>query len=140
MKLYCFNDTPYFEKVENGGMPAGILITMPAKFFEEAYTPDTFTRIMAIGNEREDFVWGQTISAIPTLEVEYVYLVFGGKVQYRLSILNYERNVTKRFDDEAVTRVFENKNWVNLCAPIVKAPSDFFMRGFQGFRYADFIF
>lgn len=141
MKLYCFNEDGYFEKIENGGKPAGIAITMPAKFFEEGvYTTETFDRMMAIGNERGDFIWGQTISAIPQLEVEYVYLVFGGRVQYRLSILNYEKNATKQFDDGGIIRVFENKNWVNLCAPIVKAPFDFYMRGFQGFRYVDYLF
>jgi len=140
MKLYIFDKDGYFEKRENYGKPSGIAITVPARFFDEYPGGEKqFRYIIGLLNE-SGMKWGQTISGIPKLEVDYVYLVFGGKVKYRCSIHSFEKNVSKEFGDGGIVRCFNNKNWVNLIGPVEKAPSDFWMKGFQGFRYMDFIF
>jgi hypothetical protein len=122
--------------------PEGIIITMPLRFFDDyPHGEAGYRRIVEYMNVKEDIVWGQTISGIPKVEVPYCYICFGGFVQYRFQIVNYEKNATKEFNDGGIIRVFENKNWVNLCAPVVKAPKEKFpQRGFQGFRYTPLLF
>lgn len=141
MKLYVFGEDGTFEKVENGGKPAGVLLTMPKAFFEhypggEERMLEWFKQM----NKHDGLWWNQTIANVPTLDVEFAYLVYGGKVQYRLTIDKYERNVTKEFTDKGTTRIFEKRNWAILTGPVEKADKDYWMRGFQGFRYTDFIF
>lgn len=120
--------------------PEGILITMPVRFFSDYPGGEPQFRAIMDKLNKVDIPWGQTISSIPKHEVLYCYLVFGGKVQYRLNIMSYEKGTSKEFNDGGIIRVFRNKNWVNLCAPIIPAPIDIPMRGFQGFRYTEFLF
>lgn len=122
--------------------PDGIIITMPARFFQEYPGGEaTYRRIVETMNVREEVIWGNTIANIPSVEVAYCYICFAGYVQYRFSIVDFEKNTSKEFSDGGIVRVFHNKNWVNLCAPVVKAPKEKFpQKGFQGFRYTPFLF
>lgn len=121
--------------------PEGIIITMPEKFFAEYPGGEAqFRHIMEAMNHHDTIVWGNTIANIPQHEVLYCYLCFKGFVQYRLNILDYERNVSKQFSDGGIVRVFSNKNWVNLCGPVIPAPRQIPRTGFQGFRYTHLLF
>ena len=122
--------------------PEGIIITMPSKFFDEYPNGEAgYRRIVESMNRFDDVMWGQTISAIPKHEVLYCYICFGGYVQYRFNIVDFEKSVSKEFNDGGIIRVFKNKNWVNLCGPVVKAKDcEFAMKGFQGFRYTNILF
>ncbi|HET6991016.1 MAG TPA: hypothetical protein VFJ43_06815 [Bacteroidia bacterium] len=84
--------------------------------------------------------WGQTIANIPTIDVLWCYIVFNGMVQYRMNIVNFERNASKEFNDGGIIRVFNNKNWINLTGPVIKAPREIPWKGFQGFRYTEMLF
>lgn len=142
IKLYDFSKGSTFTKKESFDLPYGIAITVPIRFFEEGrYTRETFARFM-LGhmNQKEDAIWYQTICAIPKLDVGFVYLVIDGIVMYRLSIVEYLRNQSITFYDCDQLKSFEKKNWVTLCGPVIKAPHNFLMRGFQGFRYTSEIF
>lgn len=140
MKLYVFDDSGTFRKVENGGKPYAIALTVPVRFFED-YSGGLaqFQYIMGI-LEEAGMTWHNTISAKPKMDVDYCYLVYDGKVQLKLLILGFETGKSRTFIEEDIERFFPNKNWVNLIGPVDKAPRDYYMKGFQGFRYTDFIF
>lgn len=117
-----------------------IPITMPAKFFTE-YTLRKFIQDMKNMNTIDGFTWWRTCRNIPTTKVMYAYFVFGGKVQYRADVSSYEKNKTMDFPrPDGDRRIFENKNWIVLCGPVIKAPYDIPMKGFRGFRYTELIF
>lgn len=102
---------------------------------------DQIHMILAMIDNSTAMNWGQTISGIPTLPVELAYICFNGYIQYRMTILSFERNITREFYDGGIIRRFENKNWVNLVGPVVKSPKNKYpQRGFQGFRYTPFLF
>lgn len=141
MKLIEFNG-PHFEKRETfTDAPAAIAVTLPEAWFDDFEDgEDAFWRAMKHTDESDDYIWNQTISSIPKHEVQYVYIVFKGKVQVRLSVIDFLRNHSMSYQRSGFIADFPNKNWVRLTGPVVKAPSDFLMRGFQGFRYTSFIF
>lgn len=141
MKLIEFNG-PHFTKRESyADQPDGILVTLPEAWFDDfADGEEAFWRAMKAVDAEDDYIWHQTISSIPVHEVQFVYLVFRGKVQVRLSVVDYLRNQSMSFQRSGFIADFPNKNWVRLTGPVVRAPSDFLMRGFQGFRYTSFIF
>jgi hypothetical protein len=124
-------------------MPEGIMITMPVAFFEdrkmniEQFT-EVFERFMAM----DDGLWNFKLTNLPKHDVAYVYIVFDKKVQYRVNLVQYERNVSKQFKDshDGKVRKFPSCNWVILCGPAVKPPHEWPQKGFQGFRYTTKLF
>lgn len=127
-------------------MPDGkieaILITVPAKFFKEYPGGEKqFRKILEGLNKTDAYQWGNTCGAgIPKIPVKYCYLVFQGKIQYRTEIARFERNKSMEFNDGGITRVFRHKNWVWLQGPVERAPRDIPRKGFQGFRYSEWLF
>jgi 1-acyl-sn-glycerol-3-phosphate acyltransferase len=118
--------------------PIGILLTMPRAFFEdrgwdEKQFAQYFERLM----RHEDSIWNFRKKTLPTHDVIFCYLVFGGKVQFKLNIVGYDRNVAKTFYDgpDARPRNFEASNWIILTGPAIKPPHEIPMKGFQGFHY-----
>ncbi len=92
-------------------------------------------------NNSDDNHWCQLCgSGIPKLKVEWAYLVWNGKIQYRLDVERYGRNETGSFNDGGITRRYRNCNWVYMIGPVIQAPYDIPMKGFQGFRYTEIIF
>lgn len=123
--------------------PEAILLTLPVSFFKDrgmscAEFQPYFERLM----RHEDSLWNFKLTNLPTLDVTWAYLVFDGFVQYRLILVQYERNVKKVFKDspDGGARVFDACNWVILAGPAIKAPIEIPMRGFQGFRYSKQLF
>jgi hypothetical protein len=116
--------------------PIGILVTLPVRFFEE-YGMDNYERDIQLLNEDEDELWYRVMKNLPTQEVLYIYTVYGGKVQHRTLFAGILRNQNFSFvrpRDNSVKN-FPNSNAVIMCGPVVKAPFDIPMKGFQGFRY-----
>lgn len=124
----------------------GVIVTMPLRFFREY--PGGFDRFLSImrslNHPASNIVWNQTISAKPKQEVQFCYLCVAGEVRYRLDIDGYEEG-DKAFvdycpDGSQVIREHRNKKWVRLRGPFVEAPSPIPMKGFQGFRYCEYLF
>ena len=90
----------------------------------------------------EDATWHFKKKQLPTQDVAWVYLVWNGKVQFRLNFVQYERNVSKSFSDawDGKTREFPKQNWIILSGPAIPAPYDMPMKGFQGHRYTEKLF
>lgn len=122
-------------------MITNILITVPKRFFNEypggLKAFETFIENMNADNMA---VWYNTISNIPKASVQYCYSVYRGKVQYRLNVMEFQRNRSISFAEKGKRRDFPNKNWVLLTAPVIKARIDIPMKGFQGFRYTEQLF
>jgi hypothetical protein len=123
--------------------PVGILKTMSAKFFEEyPGGEEEFRRSFELMDSDDKQTWHLLIGAIPKIDVEFCYVTFGGKIQYRATILQYRKVSGGKvvFTDGGKERHLRARYLIQLCGPVIKAPTDMPKKGFQGFRYTDFIF
>lgn len=92
-------------------------------------------------NDGDPYQWMQFCgSGIPKIKVQYCYVIWGGKVQYRCDIKEFMADITGDFSDGGVVRSFHNRNLCVLHGPTIRAPYDIPMKGFQGFRYSPFLF
>jgi hypothetical protein len=119
-----------------------ICITIGVDFFK-MYPGgrEEVVRVLERLNTEDDLTWWQLCgSGIPKIKVTYAYLVWDGKVRYRLDIEQYLRNQTGSFNDGGITRAYRHVNMVVMQGPAIKAPFEIPMKGFQGFRYSEFLF
>lgn len=118
--------------------PIAIILTMPKAFFADRQMSyeDFEKEFEECLNDPQGY-WNFVKHTLPLYDVPYVYLVYDGKVQYKTNCVGYERNKTKSFVDapDKKVRRFENKNWILLSGPAIKATIDIPMQGFQGFKY-----
>lgn len=119
-----------------------IVLTLGQDFLNKVYPGGRDAVIKAL--ERTDdgaHQWMQFCgSGVPARLVEFCYLVWDGKVQYRLSVEEYQKGITGKFADGGVVRSFTDRNLVIMTGPCIKAPHNIPMKGFQGFRYTPFLF
>src|SRR5882672_2624482 len=118
--------------------PDAIILTMPVAFFlDRGMTQDQFTDLFERYMRREDALWNFRKKLLPLEEVAWVYLVWNGKVQFRLNFVCCEKDVAKTFTDswDGRAREFPKSNWIILSGPAVKPPYEIPMKGFQGHRY-----
>lgn len=115
--------------------PIGIIITLPARFFEENPLSTYEMRMQRICDD-PDNSWLRVMKNLPKYDILYVYTIYGGKLQHRMNLVGMWRNETKRFiKPDGTWRTFENCNGIETAGPLVRPPHDIPMRGFQGFRY-----
>lgn len=118
--------------------PIAIILTLPVAFFTDRnMTVDEFIPLFRRHMQQDDALWYFKKKSLPVHEVAWVYIVFGGHVQFKTNLVGYERNRTYTFRDakDQRNRTFENCNWIILCGPAIPAPYPIPMKGFQGFRY-----
>lgn len=123
--------------------PDGIVLTFPVAFFKDrGMTCAEFEKLFTRYMRTEDAVWNFRLTNLPTRQVQYVYLIFDGFLQFRATLIEYQRNVAKEFNDseDGQIRRFPVSNWVLFTGPLVKCPFNRMMRGFQGFRYCTELF
>lgn len=124
-------------------MPEGIMLTLPTIFFEDRGTDvESFTLMFYRFMKQDDSLWNFKLKNLPKHDVAWVYLVYDKKVQFRLNLVQYERNTSKEFKDSPDRKIrrFENCNWVIMCGPPVRPPHEWPQKGFQGFRYTTKLF
>jgi hypothetical protein len=124
-----------------------IAVTWSQQMLNEGFGNEAeFRKAFEEINNTEDGCWLQKMNCRPTQDVLYCFIIIAGKVAYRCNISHY--NMTgepirirkpgdpKSFSNHQVIR------WkhVVLTGPIIKAPKDIEMRGFQGFRYVPVLF
>lgn len=119
-----------------------IVLTLGQDFMDKWYPGGRKALFEAIERcDDGEYQWMQFCgSGLPKVKCEFCYLVFDGKVKYRLTVEDYIANRTGEFDDGGITRTFSNRNMVVMTGPVLKTPFDIDMKGFQGFRYTEFIF
>src|ERR1044072_8408408 len=123
--------------------PDAIILTLPVELFKDSeMTTEEFKPVFERFMQNEGAYWNFLLTNLPTQDVQYVYIVFDGHVQYRANLVMYERNKSKSFidDNSGKVRSFTEKNWVLFAGPIVKPVDPVPMKGFQGFRYSQKIF
>lgn len=123
--------------------PEAIILTMPVAFFKEReMDQESFGKYFERFMRRPESLWNYKKKQLPTEEVAWVYLVWNGKVQFRLNFVQYERNKSKTFNDtyDGKVRKFPKMNWIILSGPAIPAPYEIPMKGFQGHRYTQKIF
>ena len=123
--------------------PEAIILTMPVAFFKDrGVFEDKFFDLFERYMRREDAIWNFRKTQLPTQDVAWVYLLWSGKIQFRLNFVQYERNVAKVFDDswDGKARIFPVSNWIILSGPAIPAPYEMPMKGFQGHRYTQKLF
>lgn len=128
---------------EPGLQAEGLVLTLPKIFFEDrCMTIPDFKKMFEEYMVQEDAVWNFRLTNLPTQEVPYIYLIFGGFLQYRANFMQYERNVAKEFDDapDGIIRSFDFSNWILFTGPVIKCPFVRELKGFQGFRYSTKLF
>ncbi len=119
-----------------------IMLTLGQKFFKlypggERQVRRQLERM----NNSDNYYWMQLCgSGVPKVKVDYCYLVFNGKVQYRCDIVKYSKRESGEFTDGGITRVYSNKNMVYLQGPTITAPCEIPFKGFQGIRYTELLF
>jgi hypothetical protein len=96
-----------------------------------------YLRQMNVVIKNENSTWYAKISAVPTIEVLYCYITVLGRIQYRANIAGFEPGGFIQFDNGH--ELYAN-HWMILTHPFIKAPGLFNHKGFQGFRYTDFLF
>lgn len=120
-----------------------IILTLGQDFLNNIYPGGRASVITALErmNESDDHTWSQFCGGgIPNIKVEFAYLAWDGKVQYRLNVLSYKPKVTGAFGDGGMVRRFRNKNIVEMEGPVIKAPHDISFKGCQGIRYTELLF
>jgi hypothetical protein len=118
--------------------PDGIIITISQGMLKErkgGYRGWLKEFMQAMDNENWTYWMRQ--GAKPKHPILYVYLCIGGKVRFRSTFVSTEGPCEMAF--ESGKKMFA-KAWIIMCGPVVKAPSDFPMKGFRGFRYTEKLF
>lgn len=119
-----------------------IAVTLPKDFFNtRSGGRERFDRDME-NVDSGNSTWHHTICSKPKVEPEFLYFVHNGSILLRMTVLKFEGQKTKNFmqEDGSVT-TYANKRWVICCGPVVWAPKGKYpMKGFQGFRYVEFLF
>lgn len=120
--------------------PDGIIVTLPARFFVE-YSHAAYLDEIKRMNADETMIWYRVMKNLPKQDFLYVYTIIDNKVHHRSLFAGLIRNTTLVFPrPEGGRRTFENANAVMMAGPIVMAPEEIKMRGFQGFRYTQKMF
>lgn len=116
--------------------PVAIITTFPRVFFLEK-SPREFVREFLAMNDDGEIYWQCKMGNAPKIEVVYCYIVINNRIRYRANIAGFEPGGKRYFGDG---RSATARAWMILTGPVVKAPHRIERRGFQGFRYSDFIF
>lgn len=112
--------------------PEGIIKALPLTWSYEDFEPE----LLSINEGGSPWIFN--LSGRPRFEVLYFYLLHGGKVRLRGNIMKYTLpNATIKC---ATGDFVFGKIWAEVGPPIIKAPAEIFMRGFQGFRYTKKLF
>ncbi|MEO6390825.1 MAG: hypothetical protein ABIP75_03175 [Pyrinomonadaceae bacterium] len=113
-----------------------ILYTFPQVFFRYCSVWDFVRGFYGMNNDESSY-WLAKMANQPKVEVPYCYIVIGNRIRYRAQIAGFEPGGPRTFPDGHTQTA---KGWMILTAPVISAPYPIKRRGFQGFRYSEFIF
>lgn len=116
--------------------PDAIIITISAEMLKEKGLRK-WLRSFLETMSREDWTYWMRQGAKPKHSILWVYLCIGNKVRYRANFVMSEGPGEMKFSDG--TKMFA-KAWIVMAGPVVKAPGEFPMKGFRGFRYTQKLF
>lgn len=119
--------------------PVALVITWGASMIAAKGGAERFARHFLREMKDDNNVWLNKCTNKPKHEVQYVYIIVGGKVRYRLLYAGWQPGIPTEINTTA-SQSFSTREWVwwpriVLAGPVVLAPREIPMRGFQGFRY-----
>lgn len=113
--------------------PVAIIVTLPAKYFEDH---NHAKYLQELSENDKNHIWYRVCKNVPVYDFLYVYTVVDNKVNHRANFIGIEHNVDYRFTKkDGGTKVFIAAKAIVTCGPVIMAPHEIPMRGFQGFRY-----
>lgn len=113
--------------------PVGIIKHLPPAW-EKASGGIEFIRSISLAINSGKANWHMSFAVKPRLEVIYLYVAFGGFVQFRVNIMDYKGGIGKM---NMYGGEFLAAWWAICTGPMVFPPSPIPMRGFRGFRYTE---
>jgi len=114
--------------------PIGIIVTLPKKFFVEQNHAAYLKELENLNTK--NMIWYRVCKNLPKQDVLYVYTIIDNKIHHRAQFAGVERNRNFRFPRPGGQyREFKNANAILTCGPVIMAPCEIKMKGFQGFRY-----
>lgn len=118
--------------------PDGIAITWSLDMINACGGLKEFIRLFCQTMEEEDGIWYQKCKNAPTQDINYVYIIFAGRVRYRTHYGGHETGNKIVYDANGPKSI----SWSRIiCAgPLVVAPRRIERKGFQGFRYTTKLF
>jgi hypothetical protein len=114
-----------------------IIITFSQQMIKEKGGLLAFWRDFMKVMNSPDHVWCQGTGNKPTVDVDWCYIVIGGKIVGKAFIYAMEKGGEKEFTDGSA---MVKKAWISLQGPLVRPGKKYYRKGFQGFRYTEFIF
>ena len=116
--------------------PDGIVITISQKYLKERGIKNWLTDFFNAMNN-ENWTYWMRLGNRPKQEVLYIYLIMFNKVKFRFNFVMYENGGEFKTSDG---RTITANTFLIGCGPLVKATKTIYRKGFQGFRYTEFIF
>jgi hypothetical protein len=118
-----------------GGQYTGIIKTMPANWLKDVPGGvERWERSVFSMNGSDKFQWRFNLPGRPRFDVLHFYLLMGGIIRFRANIISYdEAEEIKCYDG---SKHF-GRCWVIIGPPVMRAPREIRMKGFQGFRYTE---
>jgi hypothetical protein len=125
-------------KMIDGEQPTGIIKSMPHDFIFEEYGAKRFIdHFFYRPNQSDNCYFIFSLLGMPKYDVLHFYLLVDKRIRFRANIISFEGESTKNFGGG---RVIHGRAWVNVGAPVVRAPFPIPMTGFRGFRYTPTLF
>jgi hypothetical protein len=121
--------------------PVGIILTMGKDMVKDGGGWDAFKKsILNMNKEAGGGIWLQKMRGRPNFMdyLLYCYLIYDNRIVLRVNISHYEYGGTP-------ARIIRpNGKWdtitwgrIVLTGPVIEAPEEIPMKGFQGFRYTN---
>ena len=117
-------------------LPEGIIVTISGKYLKERGMKEWYRDFLR-AMEDETYTYWLRLCSRPRQEVLYIYLVIGNRVRYRYQFVMYEKGGSFNTADGRI--IFANC-WLVGVGPLVRPEQEIRRRGFQGFRYTEFLF
>lgn len=112
--------------------PTGIIRTLPSLYGDASVGAKNYQRSIKLLEAEKIPAIYIALSAMPKIEVLYMYLLVDGEIQVRLNIVGYEPGDARECWDKTIR---QPKFWVECTGPVSRPLEPIKRRGFQGFRY-----
>jgi hypothetical protein len=117
--------------------PEALIITYPAALLKKHGGYRAFRTGMLEMNRHPDACWLQRCRNRPRHSVLYVYVVVGGRLKFRLNLVEWDNGTPVEAMRPDGTMMLTTWPRLVLSGPVIEAPERIPMRGFQGFRYTN---
>lgn len=123
--------------MKNSIRPTGIIRTLPSLYADSENIGHrrflASIKALEAGSIPAIYI---ALASMPKQEVLHLYLLIEGKVEVRMNIAGYQPGDARECWDRTIRKP---KVWVECTGPVSRPPEPIRLRGFQGFRYCDYL-